>query len=154
AAPASNNYPAARSPDEGDLMARVRLYYDQTNREELPELCMACGQPATRHIPTTLSWFPPWVYVLLPAGLLFFAIIAMVLTKRMRIEAPVCDRHQGYWWKKTLLMLLPFLATIPAAIVFGLIADQIQPNSAGIACIAFTVLFVAWLIFAIVVRLK
>ena len=73
-------------------MATVRLYRDETEDFDLPAVCMKCGAPATTWKSKTFSWHPPWVYVLILIGLLPFAIVAMVLTKRRTILAPLCAR--------------------------------------------------------------
>jgi hypothetical protein len=77
--------------------------------KNLPDVCLRCGAPATLHKSKTFSWHPPWVYVLLIAGLLPFAIVAIVLTKRRRVEAPLCEQHKHHWLIRQLLILPTFL---------------------------------------------
>src|SRR5262249_42992882 len=95
-------------------MARVRLYYEETRAKALPALCMKCGEPATTHVRRTFSWYPQWVFVLVLVAIPVYVIVALILTKRMAVEVPLCDRHRGHWWKRQLIMYLPLLA------IFGL----------------------------------
>src|SRR5262245_904322 len=90
-------------------MAQIILKKRETDAEYLPELCMACGQPATTHIRKNFAWHPPWVIILILVNIIVYAIVAMIMTKRMTVDVPVCERHRGYWWKRHLLMWLPLL---------------------------------------------
>lgn len=80
---------------------------------DLPSVCMACGAPATVRKNKTFSWYPPWISVFLfVGGPLIFIILALVLTKRQKVETPLCERHTNYWWLQPLIMgfaLLGFL---------------------------------------------
>ena len=135
-------------------MARLKLHRYETERDSLPELCMACGQPATAHIRRTFSWFPPWLYVLFVPALLIFYIVAMVLTKRMTVEVPVCDRHKGYWWKRTLLMFLPLLAICALTVVLAAVLEEVHQGSGGYACVGTAAMFIGWVGILIYIRLN
>jgi hypothetical protein len=78
-------------------MATVRLTYYEVRNDLLPPLCMKCGAPAAVHKSKTFAWHPPWVAVLILAGLLPWAIVAMILTKRMTVRMPFCEQHRNYW---------------------------------------------------------
>ena len=60
----------------------------------LPRVCARHGEPATRHRRVLFrSATPWWVYLLLPLGLLPFAIVAVVLQKQVKAPAwPLCPR--------------------------------------------------------------
>jgi hypothetical protein len=138
-------------------MAEIQLRQSETDRDRLPDVCIACGQPATSFIRKTFAWHPPWVIVIILAGLLPYVIVALILTKRMTVEAPVCDKHCGYWWKRQMLMWLPLLAVIVAFTGGMIIASNAgappgQNELTGFVCAGSAILFLAWLIVAAIVQ--
>lgn len=133
-------------------MANIQLHESETYRERLPDMCMACGEPAVDHIRRNFSWCPPWVGVLLLAGALPYIIVASITTKRMLVEVPVCDRHRGYFWKRNLLMWLPLLLIGVGGIGLAVAAEQVQRDASGIVCGLTALLFIAWLIAAVVIQ--
>jgi hypothetical protein len=134
-------------------MPEIQLRDSETDRESLPEVCIACGQPATSFIRKTFAWHPPWVIVIILAGLLPYIIVALILTKRMAVEAPVCDRHRGYWWKRQMLMYLPLLILFLGGIGAAIGAEQAGVKDVGgIACFGSGVACVLWLIVAVVIQ--
>jgi len=87
-------------------MATVRLRGWGGEGYESPPVCMKCGAPATVYRERLFTWYPPWVYVLLLAGPVPFAIVAWVVTQQKRINVPLCDAHTGHWWKRQALILV------------------------------------------------
>jgi hypothetical protein len=134
-------------------MASVRLEGWRGVGDELPAVCATCGADATTHKTRAFAWFPPWVYVLLPAGLLPYAIVANVMTKRMNVDVPFCDAHAGHFWKRALLMLagvLLFLAPLVAGI-----AVSGPGNDALFTALLLTALFgfLCWIALIVVLKL-
>jgi hypothetical protein len=77
-----------------------------------PEVCMKCGARSSVIVNKTFSWTPQWVGALVVVGLLLFLplalifiIVSAVMTKRMAVKVPLCDKHKGHW---TMRMLIPF----------------------------------------------
>jgi hypothetical protein len=138
-------------------MADVRLHRDDADGY-LPGVCMVCGNDATGTKSKTMSWCPPWVGVLILAGVLPYAIVALVLTKRATIQAPFCDRHQGHWFNRNAIMWGSFfllgLICIGSFILMAALSHgpQKQEDSAilGIVCFGGILLFLAWLITVII----
>src|SRR5262245_43504290 len=65
----------------------------------LPPFCVKCGAPATgKPLRKTFRWHESWLYVLILAGLLIYAIVATVVQKKMLLEVPFCDEHRS--WRK------------------------------------------------------
>jgi hypothetical protein len=61
---------------------------------ELPHLCVKCNAPGHgRKLKRRLFWHNPWIYLLIPAGLLIYAVIATVIGKRAQIEVSLCQKH-------------------------------------------------------------
>jgi hypothetical protein len=134
-------------------MAQIRLHREEVGREQLPAVCMRCGQPATVYKYRTFSWYPPWVLLLLLVGLLPAAIVAMILTKRMYVSIPLCESHKNHWLVRTLLILgslaLVVVLIVCAVIVVSVISDQMGrkgDDAVGFVCLGGAVLFVLWLV--------
>lgn len=114
---------------------------------------MACGQPATRHIKKQFAWQPPWVIITIFLNILIYVILAIVLTKKMTVDVPVCNRHRGYWMKRGILLFGSFVALVLwcFAVGFGLDAAMDRDSAGPIfGVILFSVL--AWIVFAIVLQ--
>jgi hypothetical protein len=60
---------------------------------ELPPRCIYCNRDATTRIPRRFSWHPPMLYLLILAGILIYAIVATIVSKRARIQIPLCEEH-------------------------------------------------------------
>jgi hypothetical protein len=80
-------------------MPTVWLDRDEAETGDLPSVCIRCGEDATTTSRQHFSWYPGWVNVLILAGLLPWLIVALILTKKMKLNAPVCDRHAGHWFR-------------------------------------------------------
>jgi hypothetical protein len=135
-------------------MATVRLEGWEDRGFDLPPVCMKCGAPATQFKERTFSWHSQWVYVLLLAGLVPFVIIALVLTKRMRVAVPFCDAHAGHWWKRNLFIVGGLLLLI-AMLIFGAVRSGPGGNDSlsRALLIAVGIGFLVWIVLAIIVSL-
>jgi hypothetical protein len=139
-------------------MASVRLGRYEAEDGDLPPVCMRCGEPAEEYRRKQFNWHPQWVYILLIAGLLVFVIVAVILTKWMRIRAPLCPAHTNHWLWRTLVVLLSLLLLVFLAIasIFLLSALERQPGRQhlfGFVCLGVVVLAVIWLIATIVIQM-
>ncbi len=105
-------------------MAIVRLTLDEAADGYLPETCLKCGQKAEHWVKKKFSWYPSWVWILLLAGVLPFAIVAAILTKRATVQAPMCAAHRRHWLIRTLVVALGLLG------IFGLVVLLIVVSSA------------------------
>jgi hypothetical protein len=134
-------------------IAYLRRY--EAEDGELPRVCMRCGAPAQFTVSKRFSWHPPWVIALVLIGLLPYAIVAIILTKRMRVQAPLCDRHRGHWLRRSVFSwggLLLLIALGIGAIILLAAADQrprpragaAAPELGGLACGGVVVLGVIW----------
>jgi len=60
----------------------------------LPDYCIKCGVAANdSHLTRKLSWHHPALYLLIFAGLLIYAIVALIVRKSARIEISMCQDH-------------------------------------------------------------
>jgi hypothetical protein len=140
-------------------MAKVYLRsYDGREIVDLPPVCMACGAPATVRKSKQFSWQPPWVGVLILAGLLPYLIVSLVLTKRQRVETPLCDRHASYWWLFPTLLTLSIFAILGLGFVAFIALNAAAQNGprnsdvSGLACLGTIGAFLAWLIVAVILQ--
>ena len=135
-------------------MAQIRLRLREADGG-LPNVCLCCGQEATVTKDKTLSWFPRWVIVLLFVNILLYAIVASIMTKKARLQAPLCDEHKGHWFKRGLLMWGTFFLFGLLGVGGFVIAGNLpRPNDdyMGIACAAGAVFFVIWLVIVVVAQ--
>jgi hypothetical protein len=122
-------------------MADVRLDFEDLNADELPDLCMKCGAPATVRKSKTFSWIPPWARFM--GGL-----IALAFQKRRSVNVPLCEEHKNHWawrhmvtWFGLLAILLVFFGGV-AVMATGRTGEEIG----GIIMLLAGLLFIAWVI--------
>lgn len=59
----------------------------------LPLRCVLCNEPAERYVKKSFRWHPPWMYLLILAGLLLYLFVAAICSRRMKLRVPLCKRH-------------------------------------------------------------
>jgi hypothetical protein len=109
-------------------MGRLRLRDNEVRASRLPELCMVCGEPSVKHVKKNFSWYPPWVTALILAGLLPYLIIAAVLSQRMTVDVPLCARHSGHFWKRTLLIWLTLVGWLAVGVLGTVLVTELVPE--------------------------
>lgn len=127
-------------------MARVRLGRFEVEAQQLPPVCIVCGAPATEHRTKNFSWFPPWVVVLLLLGLPVFIIVALILTRRMRVTAPLCAEHRQHWSSRQFAMLVSTFVFLPVAFMVMVNFSPMgrDDDLGGLICLGLTVLGLTW----------
>ena len=139
-------------------MATVRLGRFEVEQRRLPSVCMQCGTEATVHKRKTFSWHPGWVIILILFGLLPWIIVALILTKRITIEAPLCDRHKGHWsWRNWFIWGGLVFVLCLGAVAIAISASQEnqrggQNQLVGLICGATVVGGLIWLIAAAIIQ--
>lgn len=130
-------------------MAYLRLHVQQADGQ-LPMVCMRCGEPATVVKTKKMSWFPRWVFWLILVHVLIFGIVALIATRRARLQAPFCEQHQGHWPFRQILLGLSLVGIVLYGIivvVFFLNAPQRNADLFGpFILVGSVVLVVGWLI--------
>lgn len=61
---------------------------------ELPPRCIFCNGDESVRIRRRFSWHSPWLYFLILAGFLIYAIVATIQSQRVRLAIPLCHTHQ------------------------------------------------------------
>ena len=83
----------------------------------LPPFCVKCGRPAEPNLfPKKFSWHPQWVYIFILFAILIYAIVATVISKKMKLKVPLCAKHMEKY--KTLRLAA-------AALLLGCIPEMI-----------------------------
>ena len=59
----------------------------------LPDRCVKCNAPTQHTLKRNLRWHHPALYILIAAGFLFYAILALVLSKSATINVGLCETH-------------------------------------------------------------
>jgi hypothetical protein len=138
-------------------MAELFLETDGGYGLDLPDVCMKCGAPATVRKSKTFSWCPPWVYLLLLCNLIVFAVVALIVTKRRRLEVPLCAEHKNHWMWRQLLVLGSLLFLLAAGfLVMIATTDNKGPGGgddlSGAVCMGWLVLMVVWIVAAVIAQ--
>jgi hypothetical protein len=136
-------------------MASVRLGRYEVEEYELPRVCAKCGRKAVARPSKTFSWHPPWVIVLIFAGLLIYVIVALVLTKRMAVPLPLCERHRNYWRNRAIVIyggLLALVLGVGGVVVASVLDEGGKDNAVGLACIGTGLVFIVWLFAAAIMQ--
>jgi hypothetical protein len=141
-------------------MATVRLGRYEVEEYELPCVCARCGAKAVVWPHKRFAWSPPWIGVLIllgGLGLLLLIILALVLTKRMTVPLPLCERHRNYWRNRGIFIWGGLLAVVLLAVVaitLGAVLDdkRITESAVAITVLGSIGLFFVWLISAAVVQ--
>jgi hypothetical protein len=128
----------------------------------LPAACVKCGSPASRFVTKTFSWHNPWLYLLILPGLIFYAIVALVVRKKARIDVPFCQAHLSWRTRMNIAgavlligfvpeaylldrigigggisILLVVLTVLSGLVVFGIVGSSFAPVYIDEACAKF-----------------
>ena len=139
-------------------MATVYLESYDSDVTDLPDLCMKCGAPSLVRKKRTFSWYPPWVGVLLLAGLVPFVIVAVILTKRCRVVVPLCEQHKNHWLMRQLLVLLSLLGILALGFAATLAVGAASKSGSkgddlfGLVCMGWVFLLIGWVVLAVIVQ--
>jgi hypothetical protein len=143
-------------------MPSVRLRREDARSGNLPRVCMVCGDRAEGFQSKTMSWYPGWVFILLLAGLLPFIIVALIVQKKMRVQAPFCPQHERHWSGRTLAVILSFVGLIVVGIgAVVLMAALREPGPrvpgrddamGGYVCMAMAAGLIGWLILVAILQ--
>ncbi len=95
----------------------VTLTRDQVDRDELPRICIVCGEPATKSVNKTFSYRPPWVEYLYFAGIFPGLIAEHMYSQEMRVSCPVCQQHGNHWSRLAWVASVGWLLAVPFALV-------------------------------------
>lgn len=113
----------------------------------LPPPCIKCGAPADgKPVVKTIYWHNPAFYLLILAGVLVYAIVALVVRKSVRISVPLCARHAQR--RSTAVMMAWILPLIGIADIF--ILNRFDVDGGIIALVATAFILAGIIIWAVV----
>jgi len=98
-----------------------------THGAQLPPFCVRCGDPPVMEpLKRTYYWHHPALYLMIIfPGLLIYAIVALIVRKKMAVAIPICNAHlEGYKSKRRIGGAL-MIAAIPFAITVSVFASDL-----------------------------
>ena len=132
-------------------MSSIRVYRDEANGKMFPDLCIRCGAEAELTQRKKFVYTPPWVHVFILAGLLPWALLAMLLRKEMTIRVPLCRQHKWHWHGRILFAIGGLFAIIFSGIGAIVIATEVKGvDLDGPLIFGFIALFIGWLVGVVV----
>ncbi len=105
-------------------MASIRITRYEAQNNLLPPVCVVSGEPTTDVKRHTFRWTPPWVGILILAGLLPYLIVAMITRKDITFDVPIASRKKGHWMWRQLFAVFGVLGCIGLVIVGIALSNQ------------------------------
>jgi hypothetical protein len=143
-----------RRPSKETDMAQIRLDRDEVTKRQMPGICMRCDERASVYKEKKFSWFPPWIGVMLLVAWPVYLILMAVMTKRMTVSVPLCEKHKHHWLVRTVVGLVG-LGLLLILLVFNIVITGMVSNAGdddvtgpllAVLWIGLGILFLAWLI--------
>ena len=133
-------------------MASIQLSRYEAEEGDLPDVCMCCGRAATERKRRRFISHPLLVYLLLPWGYIFYAIVAAILTEHIRCYTLFCPRtqellalsqpfHLGFANRLLVLLVGGFVL---AGSLSGKVSRSTEDVLFGSLCIGSVVLLLCW----------
>lgn len=94
-----------------------------TKQAQLPDLCVKCNAPAQHRLKRNLRWHHPAIYLLIAGGMLFYVILALVLSKTATINVGLCEAHSAARKRDILITCVLVLASF-ANFYFAVAAEE------------------------------
>lgn len=107
---------------QGNLLIVHRL-------AQFPPYCVRTNALTNRYDPWTFRWHPQWVLVTLLISPLIYIIVALVMTKTMKLQVPVSEYWRGVRFQRILIGWL--IATLGTAASIGIGLSLSGPQSDG-----------------------
>ena len=82
------------------------------------------------------------------------AIVALALTKRMKVRAPFCETHRNHWTWRTRIIVGTFLGVVVLGMALGFVAASkaLPEEMSTLMCISGGMIGFAWLVVTIVLQ--
>ena len=119
-----------------------------------PPRCVKCNAAAVpgRSWRKTLYWHPSPYYLLVVIGVLLYVIVAMIVRKKVTVEAGLCELHANKRRTRVLIGWLLFLASIGAFVAswyYGIEKNNRGPIDYGVLALVGVLLILAAGIWAV-----
>ena len=90
----STQRPYSPSSNHEPLMIwRRKSVLVMNKHSQMPDRCIKCNTPTSHRLKRNLRWHHPALYILIFGGMLFYVILAMVLSKKATINVGLCEAH-------------------------------------------------------------
>ena len=126
APPASSLVPSAKETTDGVWRSGNLLVMDRD--ASLPDRCVSCNEPSVQRLVRRLQWHSSWVYILAIFNLLIYALVALSVVERAKIEVPLCERHVRR--RRTGIAIAWGIALLGMAVPFAVLGIGPQDDSA------------------------
>lgn len=115
---------------------------------QFPPYCVKCGQPAQKWVNKNFSWHNPLLYILLISPVIYI-IVALIVSKRMRLQVPLCSSH--YTTRRTWLTLgwIMLAGFIPVPIMISALGNG-SDDVVGVAVLIGFAMFIGSLVCLVV----
>ncbi|MFL5346279.1 MAG: hypothetical protein ACJ8AT_15935 [Hyalangium sp.] len=111
-------------------MREIVLPADELNEFDLPRVCVVTGQTENVEFkPVKFAWYPRWTVALVIVNVLIAAIVASILTKRVKGHLPFTEEAYKRWWMGRVFFGLSFLVAI-ALFIGGCVMIDSGPGAA------------------------
>jgi len=90
----------------------------------LPERCVKTNLPAEgRTLRRDLSYYPPWVAVLILLNILIFAAVAVIIQKRATIHIGLCEERIAKRWRTIVISWMIVICSVCLGVTSLLMID-------------------------------
>ena len=105
----------------GDSYVKIPL--PVIEQDSLPDVCMVCGTRTTRRQSREFQYTSDLAGGLIVLFMILFfpigILLAIVLTRKVRVSCPICVKHRNHWLQLTLFASIGWII-IPLGLVAGL----------------------------------
>jgi hypothetical protein len=114
-----------------------------TKQAPLPDRCVKCNAPTHHRLKRNLRWHHPALYILIFGGLLFYFILALILSKTATINVGLCETHSAARKRGIFITWMLVLLSL-GSFYFAVAADEMNLLFVGV------ILFLGAVIYGIV----
>jgi hypothetical protein len=113
-------------------MPQVVLPADELNEFDLPRVCVITGQTeGVEFKPVKFAWYPRWIVALVIINVLIAAIVASILTRRVKGQLPFTEEAYKRWRMGRVYFGLSFLVALGLFVGGILVLDTRVPELSG-----------------------
>lgn len=111
-----------------------------TKQAPLPHRCVKCNAPTHHTLKRNLRWHHPALYILIIVGFLFYAILAMVLSKTATINVGLCETHAAARKRDILITWMLVLLSF-GSFYFAVVAEEMGFLLVGVALLLGAIIY-------------
>lgn len=95
---------------------------------DLPPRCVKCNQPAVQPIKKrNFQWHTAWLYLIILLNILLYAIIALMVRRRVTLSPGLCQEHATKRRNRILIFTIPGLLMVVGGVVVAIWMDSGEP---------------------------